>query len=309
MSHLPVMRDEVLTQLAPRDGGCYVDATFGAGGYSRAVLEHARCRVAAFDRDPSVATHVEALQRDFPGRLTWHNIRYSQMERVLRPLDPEGVDGVMFDVGVSSMQLDTPERGFSFRFDAPLDMRMGEGCETTAAEILNTRSEATLMELFFRLGEEPESRRIARAIVVDRATTPFTTTTQLAELVARIVRRREKHIHPATQVFQALRIAVNRELEELEEGLAAAASLLKPKGRMVVVSFHSLEDRVVKRFCQRYDTQRQTSPSRHIPLASDAPALPYRFRNLTRKAITPSEQEMRDNPRARSAKLRAVEVV
>lgn len=243
--HVPVLLAEVLAALQPKSGEIYLDGTFGAGGYTRGILEAADCRVIALDRDPTAIAAGQAMVEEFGGRLTLIGTEFAEMEEAAAPFGR--LDGIVLDIGVSSMQLDEAERGFSFRFDGPLDMRMaGEG--ESAADLVNSRSEAELADIFYHYGEERLARPIARAIVHDRKATPFRSTKQLAELIGRIVRSKPGDIHPATRSFQALRIAVNDELNELASALHAAERLLKPGGRLVVVSFHSLEDRIVKVF-------------------------------------------------------------
>jgi 16S rRNA (cytosine1402-N4)-methyltransferase len=296
-----VLAGPALKFLNIRDGGIYIDATFGAGGYSRAILDAAEARVIGLDRDPAAIALGTDLVGRARGRLILVHDRFSQLARVARGCGYETVDGVVLDIGVSSMQLDTPERGFSFRFDAPLDMRMsGEG--PSAADVVNNASERDLASIIFQLGEERFSRRIARAIVNARASQRLTTTRALAELVGSVVRARPGDIHPATRTFQALRIFVNDELAELVAALHAAESILSPGGRLAVVSFHSLEDRIVKSFlASRAKTQAR---SRHVPeVRRAAPS----FTVLTRRPIIADEAEIARNPRARSAKLRAAE--
>jgi 16S rRNA (cytosine1402-N4)-methyltransferase len=285
--------------LAPRDGGSYIDATFGAGGYTRLILAAANCRVIAIDRDRTAIAGGYALVETAGGRLTLVEDRFSNLAAIAATQAPEGVDGIVMDVGVSSMQLDEAARGFSFRFDGPLDMRMGlEG--PTAADVVAQASETTLANIIYRLGEERHSRAIARALVASRREAPIVTTRALADLVARIVRTKPGAIHPATRTFQALRIFVNDELGELHTALGAAEQALKPGGRLVVVSFHSLEDRLVKTFLA--ERARVGGGSRHAPeIARAAPS----FTILTKRAGIASDEEVRRNPRARSAKLRA----
>ena len=299
--HLPVMLDEVVEYLAPVDGGVYVDGTFGAGGYSRAVLAAAACSVWAIDRDPAAVARGADVAAACAGRLTVLLGCFGDMLGLLERAGVTAVDGVMLDLGVSSMQIDNPERGFSFRQDGPLDMRMGSDGET-AADVVNRLPERELADLIHQFGEERASRRIARAIVEYRAHTPITTTGQLAEIVRRVVRRANDGIDPATRTFQALRIHVNDELGEIERGLAAAERLLKPEGRLVVVSFHSLEDARVKAFL-RDRAGEGPRPHRHMP-AAPAAAAPV-FRALTRRPLRPRPEEISANPRARSARLRA----
>lgn len=299
-THLPVLRDEVLAALAPKDGGLYVDGTFGLGGYTLALLESADCRVLGIDRDPDAVARGAGLAARFPGRLTLRQARFGDMAEVARADGIERVDGVALDLGVSSPQLDDAQRGFSFRSDGPLDMRM-EKAGRSAADLVNTLTEGELAELILDLGEERHARRVARAIVAAR---PLKTTGELAAVVRRAVPRSADGIDPATRTFQALRLAVNEELDELDRGLAAAEVLLAPGGRLAAVSFHSLEDRRVKIFLAgRAGTGPR--PSRHLPEAGEA-ALPT-FRLLTRKPVTPSPAEIDRNPRARSARLRAAE--
>ncbi|HYD99037.1 MAG TPA: 16S rRNA (cytosine(1402)-N(4))-methyltransferase RsmH [Alphaproteobacteria bacterium] len=301
-AHIPVLAAEAVDALAPRDGGLYVDGTFGRGGYSRMILERADCRVWGIDRDPEAIRAGQALAARYPGRLTLVQGRFGAMAELLAGLGVEAVDGVALDVGVSSPQIDDPERGFSFRFDGPLDMRMG-AAGPTAADLVNTLPEGELADLIYEYGEEKLSRRIARAIVAARAAQPFARTGELADAVRRVVPKGRDGIDPATRTFQALRIAVNDELGELDRGLADAEALLKPGGRLAVVSFHSLEDRRVKQFLSRRSGG-EGNVSRHMP-ASSGPAPSFRL--LSRKAVTAGAAELAANPRARSAKLRAAE--
>ena len=312
--HVPVLLTEVLEALGPVDGGTYADGTFGAGGYSRAILQRADCRVLAIDRDPEAVRGADRLLADFPTRLTIVEARFGDLEAVARhtlarstdthSAGPEPlVDGVVLDVGVSSMQLDRAERGFSFMTEGPLDMRMG-GEGPTAADLVAQVEEEQLARVILALGEERQARRIARAIVRARQREPLVTTRRLAELIAHTIGRdRGDDRHPATRTFQALRIWVNDELAELAAGLAAAERLLKPGGRLVLVTFHSLEDRIVKRFLQR---RARPGPhgSRHAPPTS-VPDFAPSFRLLYHRPLSPTEEEIAANPRARSAKLRA----
>lgn len=299
--HIPVLGREAIAHLAPREGGVYVDATFGAGGYSRAILEVPGTRLIAIDRDrTAIAGGAELVERS-AGRLTLAEDRFSNLAEVCAAQGFETIDGVVMDVGVSSMQLDQAGRGFSFRLEGPLDMRMGQ-TGPTAADVVARASEGDLADIIYLFGEERQSRRIARAIVADRQETPFTTTRALADLIGRIVRSKPGDIHPATRTFQALRIFVNEELDELQSALAAAERVLKPGGRLVVVSFHSLEDRIVKNFLS--ERSKTGGGSRHLPaVAQIAPS----FQLLTRRPIVAGEDEVAHNPRARSAKLRAAE--
>ncbi len=302
--HLPVLLAEVLHYLAPRDGEVFVDGTFGAGGYSRAILEAAECTVFGIDRDPTVKPHADRLAADFPGRFKLLAGCFGDMEALLAAEGVSRVDGVVLDIGVSSMQLDEAVRGFSFQADGPLDMRMGaEG--PTAAELVNKLEAEELADIIYKYGEERHSRRIARAIVAMRAKRPFARTRELAEVVERAIpggAAKKGGIHPATRTFQALRIMVNDELGELERGLAAAERLLGAEGRLVVVTFHSLEDRIVKNFL-RVRAGETGGASRHLP--EQKPVRAPSFSLLNRKAVQASAEEAAINPRARSAKLRA----
>ncbi len=304
-SHVPVLREEAVTMLAPRDGGVYLDGTFGGGGYSAAILEAASCAVWAIDRDPAAIGRGAALASRHPGRLHLVEGRFGDLLDLLRDRGVTALDGAVFDFGVSSYQLDDPARGFSFRADGPLDMRMG-AAGPTAADIVNTYAEAELADILFHFGEERASRRIAAAIVGRRAAQRFETTADLASVIRSVVRPDRSGIDPATRSFQALRIEVNQELAEIELGLEAASSLLAPGGRLVAVSFHSLEDRIVKRFMNAA-TGHVAAPSRHDPSGLARQAAAPRFRALTRGVVTPGEAEAAANPRARSARLRGIE--
>jgi 16S rRNA (cytosine1402-N4)-methyltransferase len=293
--HTPVMLNEVLQMLAPRDGAHYVDGTFGGGGYASAILEAADCQVLGIDRDPDAIARGQALVERFGGRLTLVQGEFSRMDEFTRESD-----GVVLDLGVSSFQFDQPARGFSFREDGPLDMRMSLSGES-AADVVNGADERTLSLIIARYGEEKNARRIARAIIAAR---PITGTAQLAAIVseAQGPAALRLAIHPATRTFQGLRIHVNDELGELERGLDAALNILKPEGRLVVVSFHSLEDRMVKHFLSQRSTSAPRA-SRHAPVS--APAHSAAFQLLTTRPMVPSAAELASNPRARSAKLRA----
>jgi 16S rRNA (cytosine1402-N4)-methyltransferase len=299
------MLKEVVATLAPRDDATYLDCTFGGGGYAAAILDSApRCTLYAMDRDPDAIARGAALAARYAPRLHLIEGRFGDMLEHLAARGVTALDGVVMDLGVSSFQLDQAERGFSFRADGPLDMRM-EKSGPSAADLVNTLPEAELADILFRLGEERFARRIAKAIVERRKVQPFTTTGDLAALVRSKVPRDPSGIDGATRAFQALRLAVNDELGEVERGLAAAARLLAPGGRLVVVAFHSLEDRIAKRFMAEA-AGRSGGASRHDPGSLAARAAP-RFRLLTPRALRPGEAETRMNPRARSARLRAVE--
>lgn len=300
--HKPVLLREVLEALAPRDGEIMVDGTFGAGGYSRAILDSANCELYGIDRDPTAVATGKKLEAEYDGRFHMVEGCFGDMGRLIPTAGAEQVDGIVLDIGVSSMQLDQADRGFSFREDGPLDMRMSMS-GPTAADFVNTAEEEDIANVIYRYGEERASRKVARKIIEMRAEEPFTTTSQLARAVRSVVRKSKDGIDPATRTFQALRIYVNDELGELERAMEAAETLLKPGGRLVVVTFHSLEDRQVKTFMK----ERSGDPnkmSRRLPGEPEV-AIPT-FTTITRKAVTGQKDEIRANPRARSAKLRAV---
>jgi 16S rRNA (cytosine1402-N4)-methyltransferase len=301
--HLPVLIEAVLAALMPADGAVYLDGTFGAGGYSTALLGAAQCRVVAIDQDPEAVRGGGALMARHPDRFRVIEGRFGDMARLVGEVMPGPVAGVALDLGVSSMQLDRAERGFSFRLDGPLDMRMG-GAGTTAADLVADLSEDALTDVIRTLGEERFARRVARAIVAARQAGPIRRTGELARIVRAVIPTREPGQDPATRTFQALRIAVNDELGELDRGLACAERVLMPGGRLAVVAFHSLEDTRVKSFL-RQRSGAAPATSRHAPPSPAAP--PPSFRLLTRRAVRPSADELRRNPRARSARLRAAE--
>jgi 16S rRNA (cytosine1402-N4)-methyltransferase len=295
--HVPVLLDEVIAALGPQEGETYVDGTFGAGGYSKAIL-NTGARVIAFDRDPDAIRDASTLADESGGRLTLVPERFSRMGQALAQRGVDAVDGVTLDIGVSSMQLDHPERGFSFQGDGPLDMRMSQEGQS-AADFLNNADEAAIADVIYEYGEEPKSRRIARAIVAAR---PIERTGQLADIVRKALGwRAGMKKDPATRTFQAIRIHLNEELQELEGGLEAAEQVLKAGGRLAVVTFHSLEDRIVKRFL-RERSGSIPSGSRHLPAQADAGPSPS-FEGVA-KPIRAGEAEIRRNPRARSATLR-----
>jgi 16S rRNA (cytosine1402-N4)-methyltransferase len=301
-----VLLSEVIESLSPRDGEIFIDATFGAGGYTRALLKAADCSVIAIDRDPTAVAGAQKLCAEFPGRLTISEAPFSALDAIAEEQGFDRVDGVVLDIGVSSMQLNEAQRGFSFQADGPLDMRMSGAASDagpSAADVINQADDGQLADILFRLGEERSARAIARAIVARRRQQPFTRTGELASLVARVLgRERIAGRHAATRTFQALRMYVNDELFELNAGLAAAERVLAPGGRLLVVTFHSLEDRLAKQFLKRR-AEPEAHGSRHLPpQTSGRPAPSFRFVN--HRPLSPTEEEVAANPRARSAKLR-----
>ncbi|MGI4939191.1 MAG: 16S rRNA (cytosine(1402)-N(4))-methyltransferase RsmH [Janthinobacterium lividum] len=307
MRHVPVMLPEVLRYLAPAAGETLLDGTFGGGGYAGAILEAAPCTLWAIDRDPDAIARGAALAALHQGWLHLVQGRFGDMLALLSARGVSALDGVVLDLGVSSFQIDDPARGFSFRGDGPLDMRMAAGADDrgpTAADLVNGLGEGELADTLYQFGEERLSRRIAKAVVAARAAEPITTTLQLAGIIRGVVPPDRSGIDPATRSFQALRIRVNDELGEVERALEQATRLLAPGGRLVVVSFHSLEDRLVKRFMQEA-AGRTPAPSRHDPRSLEQRAAPD-FTLLTPKAQRPTAAEAHANPRARSARLRAL---
>ncbi len=300
--HIPVLLNEVVESIAPKDGGVYVDGTFGAGGYTRAVLDAADCTVYAIDRDPDAIREGQKLVDAYKGRLHLLHGTFGEMAELVRGEGVDFVDGVMLDIGVSSMQIDRAERGFSFQKDGALDMRMSQN-GLSAADVLNTFGEREIADIIYKYGEERFSRRIAAAVVEQRKTAPFKTTLEFADLIRRTVPHKREDIDPATRSFQALRIYVNDELGQLESGLSAAHNLLKAGGRMAIVSFHSLEDRIVKTFMQE-KSGKTANPSRYMPVVEKQAAT---LKTITKKPILPTESETKFNPRARSARLRVAE--
>lgn len=285
MIHSPVMLEEALSHLHLKADGVYVDMTVGAGGHACAILGAVKdAHLICIDRDEAILSFARERLESTGGRYSLHCARSSQIDSVLNGLKISRVDGLLWDMGVSSLQLDDGRRGFSFSREGPLDMRMGKDCSTTAQKILETFSEGQLADLIFEYGEESRSRKIARAIVDARRLRPIKSTLELAGIIARIYGPNRGHIHPATKVFQALRIAVNEELGELEVGLKKALDFLAPGGTMVVIAFHSLEDRIVKNFFRSHQDVLDT---------------------VTRKPVLPDRAEYRRNPRSRSAKLRS----
>jgi 16S rRNA (cytosine1402-N4)-methyltransferase len=310
--HKPVLLAEVIEALLPagrnHDGAIFVDGTFGAGGYTRALLDTANCTVFAIDRDPDAIKGAAPLIERYAGRLHVIQGRFGDLARLLAERGVDAVNGITFDFGVSSMQLDQAARGFSFRFSGPLDMRM-EQAGPSAADLVNAMAERPLADLIFTFGEERQARRIARAIVAARDLAPIETTDRLAEIVRRAIggKPNPNAIDPATRTFQALRIAVNDELGEIDRGLAAAEQLLAPGGRLAVVSFHSLEDRRVKQFL-RDRAGAAPKGSRHLPAVAREETKPV-FRLIAAGGITASDSELAGNPRSRSARLRVAEKV
>jgi len=305
-NHVSVMLKQVLGVLSPIDGAQYVDGTFGGGGYSRAILDAANCTVIAIDRDPEALTIAREMQTEFPGRLTVLPGCFGNMKDLLKQAGITRIDGLALDVGVSSMQIDDRARGFSFQGDGPLDMRMDQDKTLqTAADVVNHMDEAGLADVIYQFGEERASRKIAKAITAARKEHSITRTSELAKIVRSVVFKSKDGIDPATRTFQALRIYVNGELDELLSGLEAAEALLAPGGRLAVVSFHSLEDRIVKDFL-KIKSGMAAKPSRHFPVPSEDAPVPT-FKLLKRGAIKPDDEEIRRNPRSRSARLRAAE--
>lgn len=293
--HIPVMLSEVLEALKPSDGKIYVDATFGNGGYSEAILKSANCKIIALDRDPNVQTRAEELKNIYGNRFEFRAGKFGDFSSLVT----EEIDGAVFDIGVSSMQLDQAERGFSFTKDAPLDMRMS--CVgISAADIVNSYAENDLADLIYKYGDEKKSRQIAAKIIQYRQNKKIESTLELANIVYSVIHKRPNTIDPATRTFQALRIAVNNELDELENGLYGALQKLKNNGRLVVVSFHSLEDRIVKTFFKN-NAQKKQHVSRYAIQDSNETSFPL---SSFSKVLTPSDDEIFHNPRSRSAKLR-----
>lgn len=302
LQHKPIMTEEVLAALDVQRGGVYVDGTFGRGGHTHAILAaNANTRVIAIDRDPTAEAAAAALALEFPGRLTFIFGRFSALAQHVRAAGYDQVDGVFLDIGVSSPQLDDAARGFSFMQNGPLDMRMGAS-GISAAEVVNSLDEAALAEVIYTLGEERRSRAIAAAIVRERALAPIEDTGRLATIIRKVVRRDVSGKDPATRTFQALRMYVNEELPELEAALKGAEEILGPNGRLVVLTFHSLEDRILKDFIKHHSQQAAQGSRYEMPHAKPTQKLTFSWPH--RKAQTPDTQEIAQNPRARSAKLR-----
>lgn len=302
--HIPVLLTEVVESLNLQPHQIYIDATFGVGGYTRGILTaEPSCRVYGFDRDPEAMERAQAFSAEFGDRFRFVHACFGDMEAKMHDLGVTRVQGIAFDLGVSSPQLDQAERGFSFQKDGPLDMRMSKSGQT-AADVINTYSEKELADIIYIYGEEKRSRAIARKLVERRNIQKFERTLDLAEMIRSVVPPEKKGIHPATRTFQAFRIYVNNELGEIERGFEAAEKLLSDKGRLAIVTFHSLEDRLAKTFIRQRARPPQTD--RRNPYAENfQPA----FKEISKKAITPSECEIKINPRSRSAKLRIAERV
>ena len=296
LQHKPVMCEEVLSILNPSDGCVYLDGTLGAGGHSRKILESADCRVIGIDKDPTAIELCRDLEKQYGNKFLSINGSFGNLSQHLNSIGINKIDGILLDLGTSSMQLGTPERGFSFQFDAPLDMRMTQTGER-AYDIINSLSEDSLADIIFYFGEERRSRKIAKAIVNKRKIKKIKTTFDLNEIILSVKKANNKKIHPATKTFQALRIYINNELKDLYEALISIEKVLSEKGRLVVISFHSLEDRIVKNFIKENS----------IPLRKYDPKNPDKiFVYENRKVIKPSEYEVKKNRRSRSAKLRWV---
>ena len=297
--HIPVLISPILEKIKPISG-VWIDGTFGAGGYAKAFLESGADVVIGIDRDPEAHEYADALRSLYPEKLYFINENFSNLENVAKGLGFRGVNGVVLDLGVSSMQINSTKRGFSFRYDSPLDMRMSKTGKT-AAEVVNELSESRLSDIFFKFGEEKKSKAVAREIVRVRKAKPLSSTFDLINIIKRVIKdTRASNIHPATRCFQALRIYVNAELEEIEKALFAAKSILFNGGFLVVVSFHSLEDRIVKNFLKN-SSQLKPRPNRYLPI-SDFEHTPFEI--ITKKPIVPTDYELSDNPRSRSAKCR-----
>lgn len=301
-AHTPVMLAEVLQYLQPKSGEIYVDCTFGAGGYSKAILASSNCILYAIDQDPEVVKIANQLKTDSGSRFRFIPGNFAELDSLMSSQNINKVDGIVLDLGVSSMQLDSPERGFSFMHDGRLDMRMSQ-TGSDAYNVINSTAEEELANIIYNYGNERKSRRIAKKIVEQRRVAPIETTAQLADLIRSVVRRGADKIDPATRTFQAIRIFVNDELASLHSVLAASERLLANNGRLIVVSFHSLEDSIVKEFISERAKPKQGG-SRHLPFVTTEKFQP-KFKWLTNKVAEPTSAETKANPRSRSAKLRA----
>ncbi len=309
LRHIPVLLKEALDFLQCKSGGIYVDCTLGAGGHAEEILKGSAPDgiLIGMDQDENILKIAQERLREYKERVRLVHGNFSDIKEIVKSEGVEMVDGILFDLGVSSYQLDDKERGFSFMYDAPLDMRMNKKAKTTAADIVNSASEKELSEIIFKYGEERFAKRIAAFIVRERERKPITTTLQISDIIMKAIPARfhAQKIHPATRTFQALRIAVNRELEILEKSLLDAVDILKPKGRMCVISFHSLEDRIVKRTFQRLEKGCICPPRIPVCQCGIRPSIKI----ITRRPITSGDEEIQMNPRARSAKLRAAEKI
>ena len=301
--HVPVLLQEVITALSLQEGGLYVDATFGAGGYSQGILSNKDCNLVAVDRDPSVIEFVHKMEAEYLEKFQFISGEFGNIKNLINFYVEKPIDGIVFDIGVSSMQLDQQLRGFSFSKDAPLDMRMDTRKELTAHDIVNSYDEKSLANLLFNYGGEKKSRRIAAAMLEKRAEKPIETTIELANIIKAAVGKYNDTIHPATRSFQAIRMQVNDEIGQLQSGLEGAAQILKPNGVMVVVTFHSVEDKVVKDYFKKL-AGIKVNANRHLPTDSDLEPVNYEL--VYKKVITADAKELKSNPRARSAKLRAI---
>ncbi len=303
--HIPVMLKETLDLLEPKDGETYVDCTFGAGGHTRAILKCANCRVISIDRDPQVKLLAEELKKEFGDRFIFVQDQFSNLDSILETLGIEKVNGIIMDLGFSSMQVDTPRRGFSFQADGPLDMRMsGDGI--TAEDFVNESSFDELSNVIFKFGDERKSREIARAIIREREKQRITHTLQLAQIIEKAGGYSSDGIHPATRTFQAIRIFINDEFGELKSVLQKAKDVLKENGRLVVITFHSGEDSIVKDFFKIHSGAESRGFSRYSPASvASASSLPNELEIITHKPIAASDEEIENNIRARSAKIRA----
>jgi 16S rRNA (cytosine1402-N4)-methyltransferase len=304
-THKPVLLEEVIKYLTPKDGEVFIDCTFGAGGYSRGILEAAKCKVLGLDRDHNVKPIAEKLSQEFGERFAFAHSDFANISSQARTHSLERIDGIVFDVGVSSMQIDDWSRGFSFMHNGPLDMRMDQSSGVTAADIVNTYSEKEIADLLFYYGDERKSFQIAKAIIKKRAEKPFETTFELAETIRRSAGKYNDTIDPATRSFQAIRIAVNDELNQLKYALESSFNLLCQNGRLVVVTFHSGEDRIVKKLFKEICGKTGHS-NRHLPLEALDNIEAPKFKELHKGIITATNKEVERNIRARSAKLRAI---
>ncbi len=303
LTHLPVLVDEVVDQIRPEKNKFYFDGTFGQGGYSKKILEKAQCNVLSIDRDPDSLNYAFNLKKKYPNNFDFEIEQFSNIETILIKKKVKYLDGILLDLGISNTQLNNPDRGFSFSNDGPLDMRMNKDSDgITAEKVINEFSERKLSEIFYFLGEEKNSRKISRSIIEFRKKKRIYSTKMLSKIIEKI--NFQKKIHPATRVFQALRIFVNDELQELENFLKKCLVLLNKKSRIAIVSFHSLEDRIVKRFFKDNSIMAFNN-YKHLPEKKSSALLKV----ITKKAITPSDKEIKNNPRSRSAKLRVAEKI